>query len=131
MSIIPGIEKAAPERTETSKRVMRIAKLLADLFFDLLQAFLDLFPHSFRKAFIVFEESIAGFGGDNQTRRHRQTSARHLAKAGAFAAQERLVLAVALFEEVDPFVGGLLGNVGRFLRSQCSYWRVPNMEFFA
>ncbi len=91
MSIMPGIEKAAPERTETSSGIVRVAKFLADLFFNPLQAFLDLVPHAIGKALVVFEKGIAGFGGDDQPGRHRQAGARHLTQAGALAAEQRLV----------------------------------------
>ena len=97
--------RAGTNRNE--QRILGIAKLLADLLFNLLQAFLDLFPHAFGKVLVVFEERVAGFGGDDQSRRHGQSGARHFAQAGAFAAEQLLSSTAAFFKEVDPFVGGL------------------------
>ena len=68
--------------------ILWIAKTLADLLFDLLQAFLNLFPHAVGKILIVFEERIAGFGRNHESGRDRQSGARHLAQARSFAAEQ-------------------------------------------
>jgi hypothetical protein len=66
---------------------LRVAKLLANFLFDLLQTFFNLFPHAFGKIFVVLEEGVAGFSGDNEARRHGQAGASHLAKSRAFASE--------------------------------------------
>jgi hypothetical protein len=47
------------------QRILRIAKFLSHLLFDLLQTFRDLVPHSVGKTFVVFKERVARFGGDD------------------------------------------------------------------
>ena len=94
--------RARAHRNE--QRVLRIAKLLADLLFDLLQAVLDLFPHAFGKVLVVVEEGVAGFGGHDESGRHGQSGARHLTESGAFSAEQAFVVTGAFVEEVDPFM---------------------------
>src|SRR5437899_2761973 len=78
-----------------------IAEMFSDFGLDLFQAVLDLLPHSFGKIFVVIEKGIAGFGGDNQTGRHRQAGARHFAQARALSSQQRFVVSTTLFKQVD------------------------------
>src|ERR1044071_8600049 len=91
--------------------------MFAHLLLDALQTFLDLFPQAFRKVLVVFEEGVAGFGGDDQTRRHGQSSLGHFAESRAFAAEERLVVTGAFVEEVDPLIRLWFG----YLRGFFSY----------
>ncbi len=87
-----------------------IAEMFSDFGFDLFQAFLNLLPHSFGKIFVVIEKGVAGFGGDNQTRRHRQAGARHFAQACALSSQQRFVVSTTLFKKVDPFMSALFSH---------------------
>jgi hypothetical protein len=51
----------------------------------------------------MIEIGQAGLGGDHEARRHVEADLRHLAQVGALAAQQMLVLAIALGEGIDPF----------------------------
>ena len=57
-----------------------------------------LLPHTIGKLFVVRVELVAGFSRNDEARRHRQTRARHLAEARAFAAEQSFVIAAAFFE---------------------------------
>ena len=71
----------------------------------------DLVPHALRELFAVRVERVAGFGRDNQARRHGQSCLRHLAQAGAFAAKQGFVIAAAFFKKIDPLVRLFFGTV--------------------
>ena len=97
MSIMPGIESRAPERTETSSGffvspnfVPMIFSMLAHAVFDLRLAA----PCGYVRLLCVVVR--ADFGGDREARRHRQADAGHLREVRALAAEQRLHLAVAV-----------------------------------
>ncbi len=104
MSIIPGIENAAPERTETSRGFCGVAEALAGLLFDLAQALDRLLPHPFGEVLAALVEGVARLGGDDEARRDGQPRPRHLAQPRALAAEQRARVAAPLVEQVDPLV---------------------------
>ena len=104
MSIIPGIENLAPERTLTSSGSVGIAEAAAHLRLELGDLGGDLVVEAGRPARL--HVGPAGVGGDREARRHRQLQhAGHLGQVGALAAEEVLVLhrraAVLVVEGVD------------------------------
>jgi hypothetical protein len=72
VSIMPGIETAAPERTETSSGSFGIAQLLAHQLLELAELLFDLVDHADRILAAVLAVVGAGFGGDREARRNRQ-----------------------------------------------------------
>ena len=80
MSIIPGIETAAPERTETSSG-SRIAEPLAGLLLEPFQVLVDLVLEPVGELAAGGHVGAAGVGRDRETRRDRDAELRHLGKA--------------------------------------------------
>ena len=88
MSIIPGIETAAPERTETSsgscgspKRLPVCSSRRAEVPFDLL-------GEPVRELPAVRHVGAAGVRRDREAGRHRDAELRHLGEADALAAEQ-------------------------------------------
>ena len=104
MSIIPGIENLAPERTLTSSGSSGSPKRLPIVFSSLAHGLGHLGVEAVGPAAV--EVGAAGVGGDGEARRHRQPEHRgHLGQVGALAAEEVLHLhrgaAVLVVEAVD------------------------------
>jgi hypothetical protein len=99
VSIIPGIEARAPERTE----------LAAGDFGDMRQTRVDLLLEVLRVFLGVGVIVGADRGGDGEARRHRKAQVGHLGEIGALAAQQFLhagaALRLAAAEGVDPLAG--------------------------
>ena len=123
VSIIPGIDIAAPERTETrsgssgSPRRFFVDRL------DGREAALHLVPEPRRQLAAAPEELVAGGGRDREPGRNGESRVRHLRETGALAAEQRAHLRVALGlsvgEQVDPLPGLRFRNgSGRFLRAR-------------
>ena len=78
------------------QRIRRVAQLLPHLLFQLHQSFVD-FCFDFRRESVsVVEVGVTDMGRDGEARGHRQTGARHLGEACAFAAEDIFHLAVAV-----------------------------------
>ena len=91
MSIIPGIENLAPERTLTSSGSAGSPSFLPIVLLDLADGLGDLVVERRRPAAV--EVGAAGVGGDGEPRRHRQLEHRgHLGEVGALAAEQVLHL---------------------------------------
>ncbi len=90
VSIIPGIESRAPERTETRSGRFLSPSFFADRFLDLGQRRRDLGLEPFRIGAFVLVKISADFGRDREPGRHRQADAGHLREVGALAAEQRL-----------------------------------------
>ena len=87
VSIIPGMDTGAPERTLTSKRVGRVPETPAHALLDLLEVTADLFVQAVRPA--RCQIGAAGLGADDEARRHRQTQIRgHHAEVRRLAADQ-------------------------------------------
>ena len=105
MSIMPGMESRAPERTATSSGMPLASPNLhahdllhvGDAGFHLRLEFLGIGP-------LVGVEVGADLGGDGEAGRHGQTDAGHLGEVRALAAEERLHGAVAVGFFVAPGV---------------------------
>ena len=100
VSIIPGIETAAPERTETSsgspvspKRLPVRASSLRDVLGDLV-----LEP---RRQAALAQVRAAGVGRDREAGRHGNAELRHLGEPDALAAEQLAAAVGGLVEVVD------------------------------
>jgi len=67
VSIMPGMERAEPERTLTKQRAFWITEFLPGGFSEFLYVVNDLFFQLTRILLAVLVEVIAGFGGDGET----------------------------------------------------------------
>jgi hypothetical protein len=90
VSIMPGMENLAPERTETSRG-------FSGLSLQLLQA-LERGQHLDVDLRVQLSAHVlaTGLDLDGESRRHRQAGVGHLGQASAFAAQHILHAAIAL-----------------------------------
>ena len=115
---MPGMDTRAPERTETSKGVARVAEALAHGTLDAGHRGLHLVRERLRVALAVPVEVRAQLGGEREARRNGQPHATHLRQVGAFAAEQVALGAVALRllarEDVDVLLrlGPALGGTG-------------------
>ena len=100
VSIMPGIDIAEPERTETSSGLSARTEALAGLLFQRRHVGLGRLPKPVGQVALV-QVGEAGLGRDHEARRHVEADLRHLAQVGALAAQQHLVLAVAFVEGID------------------------------
>ena len=98
VSIIPGIENAAPERTDTSSGSVRITEPLARLRFERGACLRDFVHQPVGHHVACGHVRIARFGGDGEAGRHGQAELGHLGEVGALAAEEELLLLRALLE---------------------------------
>ena len=96
VSIMPGMESRAPERTETRSGFSRSPKFLAEDFLGVGDAGLDLRPQFLGIGFFVGVIVSADFGGDGEAGRNGQADAGHFRQVGAFAAEQGLHGAVAV-----------------------------------
>ncbi len=95
---MPGIENAAPDRTDTSNGFFASPNFLPTFFSISARAATTCSHMPSGNCLSLVVKSVAGFGGHDEPRRNGQAGAGHLAEAGAFAAEERFVIAVAFFE---------------------------------
>ena len=116
MSIIPGIENLAPERTLTSSGLAGSPKPLPVRRSTSLDRLEDVVPQAVGELLAVGEVVVAGLGRDREAGRGRQAGVGHLGEAGALAAEEVAHPGVALGRAVAPGVdvalGGLVRTVG-------------------
>ena len=92
---MPGIENLAPERTDTSSGFCGVAEALAGASLHLAHRVQHVVPEAGRQRLAVGEVVVAGFRGDGESGRRRQTREGHLGEAGALAAEQVLHGAVA------------------------------------
>ncbi len=101
---MPGMETAAPERTETSSGRSRAAEVTVGRGLEPLQTGLDLGSEPGRKL-PSLEVGDAERCGDGESGRNRNAEVGHLGETGALAAQHVLhgggAVGAALPEEVD------------------------------
>ena len=106
VSIMPGMEARAPERTETSSGFCGIAEGAAGELADLGERLLDLAFELRRIGLAVVVVIGADLGGDGEARRHRQAQIGHLGEVRPLAAEQvlhpRLALGLAVAEGIDP-----------------------------
>ena len=130
MSIIPGIENLAPERTSTSSGLAGSPKPLPVALLDLAIAARTSSHRPVGQLLAGREVVVAGLGGDREAGRRRQAGDRHLGEARALAAEQVLHPAVALGRAVAPGVdvalGGPVGAIGVGAGLGPS-WRAPWM----
>ena len=97
VSIMPGIESRAPERTETSSGIAVVSPNFVPMIFSMRRdAGLHLRLERLRVGPLVGVVVGADLGGDGEARRHGQADAAHLGEVRAFAAEQRLHAAVAV-----------------------------------
>ena len=100
VSIIPGIENLAPERTRHQQRVVPVARAAGrGRPRAARSAIVDLHPQLARLR-ARLQVGAARLGGDREPRRHRQAEVGHLGQVGALAAEQVLLVLVALGEVV-------------------------------
>ena len=88
VSIIPGMESRAPERTDTSRGRSWSPNLLPVDFSTLAIAAATWASNCLRIRAIVIVKITANLSGNGESRRHWQTDPRHLMEVRAFAAQQ-------------------------------------------
>ena len=107
VSIMPGIERAEPERTLTRSGFLAIAELLLGDLFELGDVVSDLLLQFRGILLAVLVEVVAGLGGDREAGRNGQADLGHFGQACAFAAQDVAPSAVTFCftctKEIDPF----------------------------
>ena len=113
---MPGIESRAPERTETSSGFFASPNFLPVCFsIEATPACICALSAGRIRPLVVVVVG-ADFGGDRETRRHRQADAAHLGEVGALAAEQRLHAAVAvglaLAEEIDVLASFFASSSG-------------------
>ena len=136
VSIIPGIENLAPERTDTSSGFFASPKPLPDRRSTSRIASRTSSHRPAGSCLAGREVVVAGLGRDRESGRRRQAGDRHLGEARALAAEQVLHAAVAfgrpLAPGVDVALGGLVGSIGtgcggRGHRDGCSSGSAPLM----
>ena len=88
------------------QRILDVAEFLAALLLDVMQCLDRLLPHAIGELLARGVVGVASLGRDREPGRYRQPGPRHLGDAGPFAPEQVAHVLVALFEEVDPFLGG-------------------------
>ncbi len=101
MSIIPGIEIAAPERTETSSGIAYVAEALAGRLLERPHVLLDLVVEPVRNLLAAAQVRAARLGRDREARRHRHAELRHLRQPDALSAEKLSAALAGLVEVVD------------------------------
>ncbi len=105
---MPGIETAAPERTDTSSGLLPAAEVASGGGLESLEAGLDLGAEP-RRELLGLEVGDAERAGDGEAGRDRNAEVGHLGQAGALAAEHVLhgrgAVGPALAEEVDQRLG--------------------------
>ena len=111
MSIMPGIDTRAPERTETSSGLAASPKLLPVACSIWAMPSRDLAAQAVREALALLVIKRAHLGRDGEAGRHRQADRRHLGEVGALAAEQVPVAGLAVggaaAEAVDYAFHGL------------------------
>ena len=105
MSIIPGIENGAPERTDTSSGSTASPSCLPIFASSASRAAATSAMSPAGSCVAAGHVGVARLGRDREAGRHRQAEVRHLGEVGALAAEQELLLLAALFEGVDVLVG--------------------------
>ena len=100
MSIIPGIDIAEPDRTETRSGLAGVAEALAGLALERCHMRPDV-GHQVVGQGVPVEVGEAGRGRDDEPGGNVETDLRHRAQIGAFAAEQHLVGGIAFFERED------------------------------
>ena len=123
VSIMPGMENFAPERTLTSSGFSPLPSFWPCSFSSCASAasiWRSTSGETCRSAHVF----AAGLGLDGESRRHRQAGVGHLGQAGALAAQHVLHLAVAVglaaAEEVYVLGVCCFVDISSALRLKCS-----------
>ena len=118
VSIMPGMESRAPERTETSSGFSQVAEAFAEDLLGVGDAGLDLRPEFLWIGLFVGVIVGADFGGDGEAGRNGQADAGHFRQVGAFAAEQGLHGAVAVrffvAEEINVFLCFVCSRHTRF-----------------
>ena len=120
VSIMPGMENFAPERTLTSSGFSPLPSFWPCKFLQLLERRIHL-AFDFGRYGVVAHVFPASLGLDGEARRHGQPGIGHLGQAGAFAAQVIFHLAVAIgfaAAKRENILGGgfLFGGSQRWFR---------------
>jgi hypothetical protein len=97
----PGHRGGGPGAHRHQQRVRRVAERLAHRLLQRRQV-LGHLVGQLRRGAAVLEVEAAGVGGDGEPGGHRQPQVGHLGQVGALAAQQVLLVLVALAEVVDP-----------------------------
>ncbi len=103
VSIMPGIDIAEPDRTETSSGFSGRAEALAGFPLERRQMRPDSVHQPVRQP-LVAQVGEAGRRRDDESRRNVEADLRHRAQVGAFAAEEHPVVAVAFLEAEDELL---------------------------
>ncbi len=110
VSIMPGIESRAPERTDTSSGMAALSPNFVPMIFSMkAMPALTCGSSDFGIGSLVGVIIGADFGGDGESGRHRQADAAHLGQVRAFAAEQRFHAAVAvgflITKQINVFCG--------------------------
>jgi hypothetical protein len=105
----PGHGRGGTRADRDQERVGGVAERLAHRLLQRHQVLADLLVELGRGA-AVLQVVPAGVGGDGETGRDRQPEVGHLRQVGALAAEQVLLVLVALAEVVDPLRGRLAGH---------------------
>ena len=117
MSIIPGIEIAAPDRTETSSGSDGSPNRLPDSLLERRDVLADLVVEPLRNVLAARHVGAAGIGRDREPGRHGNAERRHLGEADALAA-EQLAAARGLLVEVVDVAHGADPRTSRRIRER-------------
>ena len=101
MSIIPGIENGAPDRTETSSGSEAAPSCLPIFGSSASRAAATSSIRPVGQRVAAGHVGVARLGRDREAGRHRQAEDGHLGEVGALAAEQELLLLAALFEGED------------------------------
>ena len=134
VSIMPGMEARAPERTETSSGDVASPNV-APTALPISASAASTSAQAVGQLAAVGVVGRAHLGGDGEARRHRQAEARHLGEVGALAAQQLLHVGVAVglagAEQIDPLAGSFWplptwpGNGWAIASSRLPTWASP------
>ena len=110
VSIMPGIDARAPERTETSSGFVGSPNFAPTSLLHLARSRRRSRRRAPSGSFLPFVvEGGADLGGDGEAGRHRQADVGHLGEVGALAAEQvlhlRVAVGLAAAEEVDVLAG--------------------------
>ena len=113
VSIMPGMESRAPERTETSKGRSLSPSFLPTDFSTFASAASTSASSPRRISALVLGKIGADFGRDREPGRNWQTDSRHLGEIGAFPPEQRLHVAGAVRFAITKVINAA-GGPGRF-----------------
>ena len=128
VSIMPGIDTAAPERTDTSSGLSAPPNILPVAASSRCRAASTCVPEPGREL-PGLEVGDADGAGDGEAGRDRNADVGHLGEPGALAAEEVLhgggAVGAALAEEVDERLGHATGHAGLAVRGDaCRSWTI-------